>query len=86
MKYVNNCLLTNHQKLSFLKELLQLTARKYRKILYKFLIKTHHEIVKTYLAVLFRDLSQPLGFVLPFATTSTLYFTVYLASKTNRFL
>ena len=29
-------LLSNHQKLSFLKELLQLTARKYKKILYKF--------------------------------------------------
>ncbi len=37
MKYVNNRLLNNHQKLSFLKELLQLTARKCKKILYKFL-------------------------------------------------
>ncbi len=37
MKYVNNRLLNNHQKLSFFKELLQLTARKGKKILYKFL-------------------------------------------------
>ncbi len=57
MKYVNNRLLSNHQKLSFLKELLQLTARKYKKILYKFSTalnsKKHHKTVKTYLAVLF---------------------------------
>ena len=31
MKYVNNRLLTNHQKLSFIKQLLQITDRKYKR-------------------------------------------------------
>ena len=58
MKYVNNRLLTNHHKLSFLKELLQLTDRKCKKENISIFIsllnsKTHHKTVKTYLAVLF---------------------------------